>query len=135
MVQQLSAVGKTWLPHCWAHHNHRNLQKDPHDISPTVATCYNKKLRNPRTKQKRNLHDTTTAILVCSARVLLNRPGTLEPQLKACNPAELETRLSGMLVGEDTAAALHVQKGGPKMQWFILVSPSRHAFWGGIFHY
>jgi hypothetical protein len=81
------------------------------------------------------LHDTTTDILVCPARVLLNRPGTLEPQLKACNPAELETRLSGMLVGEGIAAALHVQKGGPKMQWFILVSPSRHAFWGGIFHY
>ena len=20
------------------------------------------------------------------------------------------------------------------MQWFILASPSRHAFWGGIFH-
>jgi hypothetical protein len=39
-----------------------------------------------------------------------------------------------MLVGKGTAAALYVQKGAPKMQWFILASPSRHAFWGGIFH-
>ena len=110
-VRQLSAVGKNMVPPLLGA-SQSSPSKRPTGHIPNGNFC-SKKLHKPRTKRKRNLNDTD--IFVCPA-VLVNMPGSLEPRLKACNPAELETRLLGMLVGEGTAAALYVQKGGAKIQ-------------------
>ena len=118
-VRQLSAVGKNMVTPLLGASQSSPSSKRPTGHIPKGNFCSNKKLRKPRTKRKSNLNDTTD-IFVCPARVLLNMPGSLEPRLKACNPAELETKLSKMLIGEATAAALYVQKGGAKIQCLSL---------------